>query len=91
MKFIKEIGRNPHLDWLLILVISFAVFVALAIGGYNLYNAVTSGDIQGNGSTATGARLNEKAITSVISQFETREEVSGSVRNGYAGVSDPSK
>ena len=92
IKIIKEVGRNAHIDWIAILVLSIGTALALAIGGLYLYNAVVKGDIQG--STPVPAisfkKFNEKAVSSTVGEFNQREEISKTARAGYAGVSDPS-
>ncbi len=92
IKIIKEIGRNAHIDWIAVLFLSICTTLALAIGGWYLYNAVVKGSIQGNEApTAVSApRFNEKAISLVIERFNQREEISTKVRSGYSGPGDPS-
>jgi hypothetical protein len=91
MSIIKEIGRNPNIDWIAILLISVLLLISFAFAGLSLYNTVTNGNIQGNGvSTNTPLQLNEKAITSVISNFSQKEKVSDRVRAGYSSATDPS-
>ncbi len=91
MKFIKEIGRDPRIDWFLILLVSVVTAAALAIGGYYLYNAVTSGTAGEKPSAASEApKLDEDVITSVIGKFKEKEVVSVNARKGYASTTDPS-
>ncbi len=92
IKIIKEIGRNARVDWIAILFLSVVTATTLAIGGVYLYNAVVKGDIQGNETppAVSSATLNEKAISSVIADFDQRAEISKKARAGYSGVGDPS-
>lgn len=92
MKIIKEIGRNPNVDWITILVVSVIVTAVLGFFGYSLYNAVTHGTIQGEDAQASTSfkKLNEKGISSVIDLFADREEARGSVSRGYTRTTDPS-
>lgn len=92
MKVIKEIGRNPNVDWILILVICLLLIGSLGFIDFSLYNAVTSGSIQGAGTTAgtSFTKLNEKAVSSVIERFAEKEAVSTEARKSYSGFTDPS-
>lgn len=92
MKIIKEIGHNAHIDWIIILFLSTATALALAIGGLYLYNAVMKGNIQGSEATPSISleKFNEKAISSVIQNFDRREEASRKALAGYGGFEDPS-
>ena len=92
MKIIKEIGRNPQIDWIAILFISIVIAAGLAFTGYSLYNAVTSGSIKGDGAMFDPSfkKFNEKSISSVLTTFEEKQKVSEKARAGYTGVSDPS-
>ncbi len=92
MKTLKEIGRNPHIDWIIILILSSAATAFLAIGGISLYNAVTRGD-SGDAhvvSNTASADLDKKALSRVLERFAQKEELSKKAKSGYAGVGDPS-
>lgn len=92
MKIVKEIGREPHIDWIVILVVSIIIALGLAFTGFYLYNAVESGNIKGDETKrpASFTKLNEEAIATVLDRFEKREEVSEKARKGYTGPTDPS-
>ena len=91
MKIIKEIGRNPQIDWIIILSLSVIVIIILAIGGINLYNAVTSGNIQGTPAVSPDLqRFDDRSVSSVTELFSQREDISKKAKAGYSGVGDPS-
>jgi hypothetical protein len=92
MKIIKEVGRNPHIDWIAIVFLSTTIVAVLAIGGIYLYNAVNRGEIQSDGAepASTAKNLDKKALSAVIQKFSEKEEVTRRMQSGYAGPSDPS-
>jgi hypothetical protein len=92
IKIVKEIGRNPNVDWLLILFFCTVIIIVLAFLDYSLYNAVTTGQIQGEADTAVAAtpELDDAAITKVITRFGAKEEISKKAKAGYTGPVDPS-
>ncbi len=92
MKIKREIGKNPYIDWIIVIFLCLVVAIILATWGFSLYNAVTKGDIQGTpnkGSDITKT-FDTKAITSVINKFSDKEEASGKAKVGYDGPVDPS-
>lgn len=92
MKIIKEIGRNPHIDWITILFVTLVITSVLAFLSYSLYNAVTSGSIQGGEAPVapSTSKLNEKVISTVINNFDKKAELREKVMTGYSGPTDPS-
>lgn len=90
MSIIKEIGRNPNIDWIAIIVTSLIIVAGLGVRGLTLYNAVTNGSIQGGERQGSAhVKINEKAISSVIERFEEKAKVTAKVKAGYTGVPDP--
>lgn len=92
LRIIKEIGRNPNIDWITTLVVSVAIILSLGFADFTLYNDVVNGSIQGTAETAGSSygRINERAIESAISRFEHKEEIYTKVLGGYTGYGDPS-
>jgi hypothetical protein len=92
MKILKEIGRDPQVDWILILIISIVVAVSLAFTGLSLYNAVTQGTIvtAEPKKSAAFAKLNEKSISTVLDLYSARKAASSKALAGYTGAPDPS-
>ena len=64
-KIFKEIGRNAHIDWAAIFILTMGTIIALAIGGVYLYNAVMAGEIQGGAvpATVSASKFDEKVIS----------------------------
>lgn len=93
MKIIKEIGRNPNIDWITILFLSGVITIVLAFLDYSLYNAVMRGSIRGGveSEAPSTTKLNEKVIGTVINNFDKKAEESKKVMTGYVGSTDPSK
>jgi hypothetical protein len=92
IKIIKEIGRNPHIDWIWILATSLIIFFTLGFVSLTLYNDVTNGSIHTSevSTPASFKKLNEKVVTDVIERFSDKKELSQEARRGYGGESDPS-
>ncbi len=90
-RYFKEIGRNPNVDWMTMVVVTIFVIVSLCYLDFTLYNAVTNGSIQGNGGQTSSSftKINEKAISSVIDTLKKKEDVSDKARAGYSGYSNP--
>ena len=89
---IKSVGRNPHLDWFVILFISFVVMLILGVSATNLFFKIKRGDIKGE-DIKTGANMkivNKKDISSIISVFDSKEALTKEIKKGYEGMSDPS-
>lgn len=93
MKIFKEIGRNPNIDWIIVLAASLIIVLSLGYSGYTLYNAVTNGSIQGNGEQAASSftKPNEKTISSAIEKFDDKADATKKAKAGYSGFPDPSK
>jgi hypothetical protein len=92
MKITKELGRNPHMDWLGIILLSIIVVIGLAFAGYSLYNAVVGGEIKDKDAKTNPAfiQADDKLISSVFNKFSDREEASKKIRAGYTAPPDPS-
>lgn len=91
MKFFKEIGRNPTLDWLIILSVLVLGILAFTLGGVYLYNAVNNGQITHDPVAVSDSfqRFNPKVITSLTDSLSQRESVSRAARGVYKGAPDP--
>lgn len=91
MKIIKEIGRSPHVDWIIIIFSAIFLVIALAITGIYLYNAVNRGNAESAVNMVNSSRiLDQKKIAEVLERFYVKEQASEKVRDGYTGPSDPS-
>lgn len=93
MKIFKEIGRSPHVDWIIIILTTSILAIALAITGIYLYNAVNQGDEDGSSAkTVNSSRiLDQKKLSALLERFSIKEAASEKVRGGYVGASDPSR
>lgn len=88
---LREIGRNPFVDWMIILLISATVAVLMTLGGINLYIRVASGDIRSSDAANSSSVkiFNKKDLTETISQFDMKKTLELQVKRGYSGPSDP--
>ena len=93
MKILKEIGRSPHVDWIIIIFSTSILAIALAITGIYLYNAVNQGNEDGSSAkTFNSSRiLDQKKLSALIERFTVKTAESEKVRGGYTGASDPSR
>ncbi|MES3031496.1 MAG: hypothetical protein V4697_03745 [Patescibacteria group bacterium] len=92
-KSIKEIGKNPFVDWILILLVSLGISIFLITSGVRLYFKVVSGDIKGSSDEETGGTyrpFNQKALSSAIELVKIKESATSRARGGYSGPGDPS-
>ena len=89
---IGEIGKNPFVDWIVVLIVTVLVATVLIVGGAYLYWQVTTGVIQssGDGSLSTPRRFDQKSLSAAIDRMEVKEAASAAAKRGYSGPSDPS-
>ncbi len=91
MKIIKEIGRSPHVDWIIVIFSTVCLVIALAITGIYLYNVVNRGNAESAVNTVNSSRiLDQKMITTVLERFSVKEQASEKASEGYEGPADPS-
>ncbi len=89
----KEIGRNAYVDWIVVLVTSLVVAIALVGGGLYLYWQISSGNFKGSGAaTSTPKQIfDEQALNSVTDLIKTKEDTLIQLRKSYNGPQDPSQ
>ncbi len=89
---IKEVGRNPFVDWIWVLIVSLVLAIIFIINAFSLYKAVTSGDIREADVTTTQPQqiFNSKDLSSIINRFDAKEVKRNQAKERYAGPSDPS-
>jgi hypothetical protein len=90
MNPLKEIGRNPYIDWIIILGVSVMVFLSLAFVSFSLYNAVMHGELVDTSKSGSPfVKPDERIIASVLDRFDEREAMSSKAKEGYVGAPDP--
>jgi hypothetical protein len=89
---IREGGRNPFVDWMAILIVSTLVSIAMISGGIYLYNQVVNGEISSKekASERKLVTFDTKNLNYFIEKFNTKLEISDSVKREYKGKADPS-
>lgn len=89
---IREIGRNPFVDWLLILIISSICTVVSVYGGVFLYKEVAIGNMQNSTSTKKSVSkiFDKKELNSIIKLSDLKSEIQAQVKKGFGTVKDPS-
>lgn len=90
---IREGGRNPYVDWVVILFLSIAVILAFIFADFYLFKKVTSGKIQSTESLSKSeiSDFDDEGLEYIIKKFELKAETLDKVTKSYRGFSDPSK
>lgn len=88
---IREGGRNPFVDWIMIIIVSGFIGIVLVVIGISLYSRVTSGSIVSTDIiTETKANsFDKKDLTSVIERFELKNNVQNQIKKGNNGFVAP--
>ena len=92
MSITKEIGKNPKVDWIVVLAVSIFLAIILIIGAIYLYKVVT----KDNMNDADASKINvskvfdSEALLKVINSYSQKEEINKKARVKYDGLGDPS-
>lgn len=89
---IREIGRNPFVDWLTILLIGFICTAGLIYGGFLLYEKVIDSGSQGSTAAKKSVSkiFDKKELQSIIKLFDLKAEIQAQIKKGFGTVKDPS-
>ncbi|HEY4478230.1 MAG TPA: hypothetical protein VI775_00085 [Candidatus Paceibacterota bacterium] len=92
MSITKEIGKNPRIDWILILTISFIIAVVVVLGSVYLYKIVTIDKIVNTDASKVefSKFFDQKALSELMNNYSEREKVQEKARVMYTGFGDPS-
>ena len=90
--FLRRIGRDPHVDWLLIIVVSFLFALLFSIFGVIKYLAHDNdaSDQVPVSKVKDSNIVDTKVLDDVIGKYDERIEVRDQLIHGYSGSSDPS-
>jgi hypothetical protein len=90
---IREGGRNPYVDWVVILFITVISFIALILGGISLYDKVRNGEIEavGNANNSQMKTFNQKDLKYIIEKYNIKSENINTIKTGFSVIPDPSK
>lgn len=90
----REIGNNPFVDWIVVLIASATVAIILSLGGIYLYYQITSGNIVKKNIKAvkikTAKIFEEKDLTSIIDRFDYKEQLTKKTKDNFSAPPDPS-
>ena len=92
-KAIREGGRNPYVDWVVILIISIVTLSILILVDISLYDKVRSGEIEAVGK-ANNTKLrtfNQKDLKYIIEKYNIKSENINTIKTGFVTLPDPSK
>lgn len=89
---VGEIGKNPFVDWILVLAITVSFAIILILGGVYLYWQVTTGVIQApsDPSLTASRKFDQKSLSGAIDRMEAKEAATAAAKRGYSGAPDPS-
>lgn len=89
---VREGGRNPYVDWTMILIVSSIITLTLLINGFYLFKRITNGDIQSKDQISQKkiASFDVSGLDSIILKFEEKENLSNVVKKGFQFTIDPS-
>lgn len=90
---IKEGGRNPHVDWSMILIVFLIIAIIFIANNVYLYKRVVSGDIQSPNidTSSRGKTFNQKDSDIVIKAYAEKADKFSTAKKGYTAYSDPSR
>lgn len=89
---LKKIGKNPFVDWFLILSISFVLSLVFVWYGISLFlstNAADASPLAQTTPTASGT-LNKADLARLIANFQDKKNRTALFQSGYTGPTDPS-
>ena len=89
---VREGGRNPYVDWTMIITVSFVVSVLLFVNSFSLFQRVKNGDIQSKEPvvTVTANPFDVESLDNVINKFEAKVDMNNQIKKNYHSVADPS-
>ncbi len=90
---IREGGRNPYVDWAVVLFISVLTFIVLILGSIGLYNKVRNGEI-GAVEKSTNTKMktfNQKDLKYIIEKYNIKSENTNTIKTSFTTLPDPSK
>ena len=89
---VREGGRNPYVDWMVILILCVVITISLVVNSVYLYNRVSSGLIQGTkiADSSTNATFDVSGLDYIIEKFNSKSDKFVNTKKGYQAVADPS-
>jgi hypothetical protein len=89
---VREGGRNPYVDWGMIIIVSLIVIVLLFTNSLFLFQRVKNGDIQSKEPSATAPTnsFDVVGLDNVINKFEAKADANDKIKTNYQSVPDPS-
>ena len=89
---VREGGRNPYVDWTMIIIVSFIVAVLLVINSFSLFQRVKNGDIQSKEPvvTVTTNTFDVEGLDNIIGKFGAKADMNIQIKKSYHSVADPS-
>ncbi len=88
---VRNLGHDPHIDWVLILLFSTtAAVVLVVIGAYSYLNAEIELSKTSTVIPITAKSLNPDMLKHVLGQYEKRAQERTELIKAYKGPADPS-
>jgi hypothetical protein len=89
---LSRVGRDPRIDWVLIVAISCILTVVLVFVGVEKYSNF-DGSLQKKISTTdskVSASIDTKSLDAVLERFDKKASDRAEALRGYSGPADPS-
>lgn len=87
----KEGGKNPYIDWVMILTVSALVLLVLIYHGFVVYQKVQSVNLDSNTINTNNKTFNKNNFDLVARDFQEKELRLTKNKSGYKTYTDPSK
>ncbi len=89
--FIKKIGKDPHVDWALIVSIGFVLCIVLVSVGFMKFKNIESRFEQNiTPKNKIDDVIDVKALDKVLLEYDKRSDLRADLLRQYVGPKDPS-
>jgi len=90
---IKEGGRNPYVDWAMILIVTFIISLFFIVEGFFTYKKVINGEIKSNEAPIKANKeiLNKENFEYIIDKFDTKQKTMNDIKSEFKSYKDPLK
>ncbi|MBU6232039.1 hypothetical protein KGP36_05305 [Patescibacteria group bacterium] len=87
---LRGIGRDPYLDWVLVLGVALLFAFVLTAYGIAQYFAAGSAQSAPADSGASLPKIDTASLQKILNSYDARSAASESLSKGYSGPTDPS-
>ena len=92
MNITKELGRNPRIDWISVIVLSLILAIIVVLMSLYLYKVVTKDNMISASvpKSKISSTFDSDALSRVTDIYNLKDDNSKKAKAGYSGPSDPS-